>query len=47
MGIVGEPTSIAANARDEGFKEAVASNKNIKFVALVNGKVEETSIERH
>lgn len=43
VGIVGEPTSIAANARDEGFKEAVASNKNIKFVALVNGKVEETT----
>lgn len=43
VGIVGEPTSIAANARDEGFKEAVASKKNIKFVALVNGMVEETT----
>ncbi len=43
IGIVGEPTSIAANARDEGFKEALASNPNVKFVALVNGKVEETT----
>ncbi len=43
IGIVGEPTSIAANARDDGFKEALASNPNVKFVALVNGKVEETT----
>ncbi|CDN95916.1 substrate-binding domain-containing protein [Agrobacterium tumefaciens] len=43
IGIVGEPTSVAANARDEGFKEALASNPNVKFVALVNGKVEETT----
>ncbi|MCZ3378153.1 substrate-binding domain-containing protein [Rhizobium sp. AG207R] len=43
VGIVGEPTSVAANARDDGFKEAVASNPNVKFVALVNGKVEETT----
>ncbi|HWU64001.1 MAG TPA: substrate-binding domain-containing protein [Ensifer sp.] len=43
VGIVGEPTSVAANARDEGFKEGLASNKNVTFVALVNGKVEETT----
>lgn len=43
IGIVGEPTSIAANARDEGFKEAIAANPNLKVVALVNGKVEETT----
>ncbi|MGR9408087.1 substrate-binding domain-containing protein [Rhizobium leguminosarum] len=43
IGIVGEPTSVAAIARDNGFKEAVASNPNVKFVALVNGKVEETT----
>jgi ribose transport system substrate-binding protein len=43
VGIVGEPTSVAANARDEGFKEAIAANPNIKVVALVNGKVEETT----
>ncbi|PDS41189.1 LacI family transcriptional regulator [Rhizobium anhuiense] len=43
VGIVGEPTSVAANARDDGFKEALASNPNVKFVALVNGKVEETT----
>lgn len=43
VGIVGEPTSVSANARDEGFKDAVKSNPNIKFVALVNGKVEETT----
>jgi ribose transport system substrate-binding protein len=43
IGIVGEPTSIAANARDDGFKEAIASNPNMKVVALVNGKVEETT----
>ena len=43
IGIVGEPTSVSANARDDGFKEALASNKNVKFVALVNGKVEETT----
>ncbi|WP_332302787.1 substrate-binding domain-containing protein [Rhizobium sp. GR12] len=43
VGIVGEPTSVAANARDDGFKEGLASNKNVKFVALVNGKVEETT----
>lgn len=43
IGIVGEPTSVAANARDDGFKEALASNPNVKFVALVNGKVEETT----
>ncbi|HWK46971.1 MAG TPA: substrate-binding domain-containing protein [Stellaceae bacterium] len=43
VGIVGEPTSVAANARDDGFKEALAANPNAKFVALVNGKVEETT----
>lgn len=43
VGIVGEPTSVSANARDDGFKAAVADNRNIKFVALVNGKVEETT----
>ncbi len=43
IGIVGEPTSVSANARDDGFKEAVAVNPNIKVVALVNGKVEETT----
>jgi ribose transport system substrate-binding protein len=43
IGIVGEPTSVAANARDDGFKEALAANPNVKFVALVNGKVEETT----
>ena len=43
IGIVGEPTSVAANARDDGFKEALSSNPNVKFVALVNGKVEETT----
>lgn len=43
VGIVGEPTSVAANARDDGFKEGLASNKNVTFVALVNGKVEETT----
>ncbi len=43
IGIVGEPTSVSANARDAGFKEALASNPNVKFVALVNGKVEETT----
>ena len=43
IGIVGEPTSIAANQRDEGFKEALASNPNVTFKALVNGKVEETT----
>jgi len=43
IGIVGEPTAISANQRDEGFKEALASNPNVKFVALVNGKVEETT----
>lgn len=43
IGIVGEPTSVSANARDDGFKEALASNPNVKFVALVNGKVEETT----
>lgn len=43
IGIVGEPTSIAANARDDGFKEAIATDSNMKVVALVNGKVEETT----
>ncbi|MFL9905702.1 substrate-binding domain-containing protein [Paraburkholderia fungorum] len=43
IGIVGEPTSMAANARDDGFKQAIASNPNLKVVALVNGKVEETT----
>lgn len=43
IGIVGEPTSVSANTRDDGFKEALASNPNVKFVALVNGKVEETT----
>lgn len=43
VGIVGEPTSVAANTRDDGFKEAAAANPNITFVALVNGKVEETT----
>ena len=43
IGIVGEPTSISANARDDGFKEAIASNPGLKVVALVNGKVEETT----
>lgn len=43
IGIVGEPTASAANARDAGFKEALASNPNAEVVALVNGKVEETT----
>jgi len=43
IGIVGEPTSVSANARDDGFKQALAGNQNVKFVALVNGKVEETT----
>ncbi len=43
IGIVGEPTSISANARDDGFKQAIAANPNLKVVALVNGKVEETT----
>ena len=43
IGIVGEPTAEAANARDAGFKEAIAANPNLKVVALVNGKVEETT----
>lgn len=43
VGIVGEPTSVSANARDAGFKDAVAANPKIKVVALVNGKVEETT----
>lgn len=43
VGIVGEPTAVAANQRDEGFKEAISVNPNIKVVALVNGKVEETT----
>lgn len=43
VGIVGEPTSVSANARDDGFKEAVAANAKVKVVALVNGKVEETT----
>ena len=43
VGIVGEPTSVAANDRDQGFKDAVAANPNVKIVALVNGKVEETT----
>ena len=43
VGVVGEPTAVAANTRDEGFKEAVAANPKVKVVALVNGKVEETT----
>lgn len=43
IGIVGEPTASAANARDDGFKEAIAANPNAQVVALVNGKVEETT----
>lgn len=43
VGIVGVPTAVAANLRDDGFKEALASNPNATFVALVNGKVEETT----
>jgi ribose transport system substrate-binding protein len=43
IGIIGEPTSVSANARDDGFKDAVAVNRKIKVVALVNGKVEETT----
>lgn len=43
IGIVGEPTSVSANARDDGFKEAISINPNAKVVALVNGKVEETT----
>lgn len=43
IGIVGEPTAAAANARDAGFKEAIAVNRGLEVVALVNGKVEETT----
>jgi len=46
IGIVGEPTSVAANTRDDGFKQALSQNPNIRFVALVNGKVEETTALR-
>lgn len=43
IGIVGEPTSIAALERDQGFKDALKDHPNYKVVALVNGKVEETT----
>ena len=33
----------AANARDDGFKEAISVNPDLKVVAEVNGKVEETT----
>jgi len=46
IGIVGEPTSVSANTRDDGFKEALSGNPNARFVALVNGKVEETTALR-
>jgi len=46
IGIVGEPTAVAANTRDEGFKQALSANPNARFVALVNGKVEETTALR-
>lgn len=43
VGIVGEPTSISAMARDTGFEKAASVNPNFKVAALVNGKVEETT----
>lgn len=43
IGIVGEQTAAAANARDKGFKDAIAVNPDLKVVAEVNGKVEETT----
>jgi ribose transport system substrate-binding protein len=44
VGIIGEPTSVSANARDDGFKEAVEKSPNIKVhPTVVNGKVEETT----
>lgn len=43
IGIVGEQTAAAANARDDGFKAAIATNPDLKVVAEVNGKVEETT----
>jgi ribose transport system substrate-binding protein len=44
VGIIGEPTSVSANTRDDGFKEAVAKSSNIKVhPVVVNGKVEETT----
>ncbi|MDR3321059.1 MAG: substrate-binding domain-containing protein [Synergistaceae bacterium] len=44
VGIIGEPTSVSANTRDDGFKEAVEKSPNIKVhPTVVNGKVEETT----
>ncbi|MDR1873846.1 MAG: substrate-binding domain-containing protein [Synergistaceae bacterium] len=44
VGIIGEPTSVSANTRDDGFKEAVAKSPNVKVhPVVVNGKVEETT----
>jgi ribose transport system substrate-binding protein len=44
VGIIGEPTSVSANTRDDGFKEAVANSSNVKVhPVVVNGKVEETT----
>ena len=43
VGIVGQPTAVATIQRDDGFKEGVAANPNVKVVALVDGKVQETT----
>ncbi|MEZ5767241.1 MAG: substrate-binding domain-containing protein [Paracoccaceae bacterium] len=43
IGIVGEQTAAAANARDKGFKDAIAAEPGLQVVAEVNGKVEETT----
>lgn len=44
VGIIGEPTSVSANTRDDGFKDAVKNSANIKVhPVVVNGKVEETT----
>jgi ribose transport system substrate-binding protein len=40
FGIVGNPDQIPTNQRDQGFRDALAVNPNVREAALVNGKVD-------
>lgn len=40
VGIVGKPDQVQTNQRDDGFKAGLEGNKNVEYVATVNGKID-------
>jgi ribose transport system substrate-binding protein len=40
VGIVGKPDQVQTNLRDDGFKAGLSSDRNVKYAATVNGKID-------